>query len=180
MARSHPIAHRPTPTLASRQSLRPPLPQTAGHTNRTFNLRPSSRSSVGKRGERTTTTPCCAVAVSVPEPTDCMATTTRVRSRRGTCSVQCGSIRFYSGPTTTSSATRLSRASRSLPTSRHPEKTFTVRARGRSKDNIYIQAITLNGRPHRSPLSRHADIVAGGILELKMGSTPATGSGRSQ
>ncbi len=51
-------------------------------------------------------------------------------------------------------------------------KTFEVRADGVSADNKYIQSATLNGKPWNEPTISHADIVAGGVLELEMGPLP--------
>jgi len=42
-----------------------------------------------------------------------------------------------------------------------------------SPTNLYIQSVTLNGLPLSNPWIRHADIVAGGILEFTMGPTPS-------
>lgn len=52
-------------------------------------------------------------------------------------------------------------------------KTFTVIARNNSPENIYIQGVKLNGQPYDKSYITHADIVAGGILELEMGHTPS-------
>lgn len=56
----------------------------------------------------------------------------------------------------------------------HPEggKPFTIRAAGASEENIYIQRATLNGQPYTRNYIRHADIAAGGTLELEMGPEP--------
>ncbi|MBQ0128081.1 MAG: GH92 family glycosyl hydrolase [Bacteroidales bacterium] len=51
-------------------------------------------------------------------------------------------------------------------------KTFEVKANNVSKDNKYIQSATLNGKPWNEPTISHADIVAGGVLELEMGPLP--------
>ena len=45
---------------------------------------------------------------------------------------------------------------------------FTVKAKGASARNIYIQRATLNGRPYTRNYLNHADIVQGGVLELEM------------
>ncbi len=52
-------------------------------------------------------------------------------------------------------------------------KRFTIRAEGLSPRNRYIISAELNGRPHHISTLRHADIVAGGELVLKMGPRPA-------
>ncbi|HVV07429.1 MAG TPA: GH92 family glycosyl hydrolase, partial [Puia sp.] len=51
-------------------------------------------------------------------------------------------------------------------------KKFTVLAPGASKVNKYIQSATLNGQVLDSPWITHAQIVEGGVLELKMGAYP--------
>lgn len=55
------------------------------------------------------------------------------------------------------------------PEGGHP---FTVKAKGASARNIYIQRATLNGRPYTRNYLNHADIVQGGVLELEMGPEP--------
>lgn len=51
--------------------------------------------------------------------------------------------------------------------------TFTITARNNSEQNRYIQSVRLNGEPYRQPWINHADITAGGTLELTMGAKPA-------
>jgi predicted alpha-1,2-mannosidase len=51
-------------------------------------------------------------------------------------------------------------------------RTFTIIARDNSRENIYIQSATLNGKPYPYCHIDHAQIAAGGILELMMGSRP--------
>lgn len=51
--------------------------------------------------------------------------------------------------------------------------TFTITARNNSEQNRYIQSVRLNGKPYRQPWINHADITAGGTLELTMGAKPA-------
>jgi predicted alpha-1,2-mannosidase len=48
-------------------------------------------------------------------------------------------------------------------------KTFTVKAPRKSPDEIYVQAVTLNGKPYSEIFIRHEDIMKGGTLEFKMG-----------
>ena len=43
-------------------------------------------------------------------------------------------------------------------------KTFTIRAEGLSKENLYVESVTLNGKPHTSPILTHDDITRGGGL----------------
>jgi len=52
-------------------------------------------------------------------------------------------------------------------------RTLTVVARGNSDDNVYVQSLTLNGRPWNRAWLRHDDIAEGGVLEFVMGSTPS-------
>ena len=49
---------------------------------------------------------------------------------------------------------------------------FTIVARGVSDKNIYIQSVTLNGKPYDKSYIDHADIAAGGRMEFVMGDTP--------
>ena len=61
-------------------------------------------------------------------------------------------------------------------------KKFTIKAKGASEKNIYIQSATLNGQPYNKSYILHKDIMNGGILSFVMGDTPnkewasATGS----
>ncbi len=52
-------------------------------------------------------------------------------------------------------------------------KTFTLKANNNSKENIYIQSATLNGKPYTKSYLMFQDIVAGGTLEVEMGSQPS-------
>ena len=54
---------------------------------------------------------------------------------------------------------------------------FTVEAHNNSKQNVYIQSATLNGKPYTRNYIRHQDIVNGGVLRFEMGSKPATDRG---
>lgn len=51
-------------------------------------------------------------------------------------------------------------------------KTFSIRAVNFGAENPYIVAATLNGKPYRRSTIDHADIMAGGTLELTMGPQP--------
>ena len=51
-------------------------------------------------------------------------------------------------------------------------KTFTIVAHGNSPGNVYIQRATLNGKPFPFCHIDHAQLAAGGVLELTMGATP--------
>jgi len=52
-------------------------------------------------------------------------------------------------------------------------KTFTIRAKNNSADNIYVQKATLNSKPYAKSYLMYQDIVRGGMLELEMGSEPS-------
>jgi predicted alpha-1,2-mannosidase len=56
-------------------------------------------------------------------------------------------------------------------------KTFTVIAKSNSAKNVYITRAWLNGKEYKKCWIDHADIVAGGVLELQMGATPNTNWG---
>ena len=51
-------------------------------------------------------------------------------------------------------------------------KKFVIEAKGNSKDNVYIQNATLNGKRHTRNYIPYSDIVNGGVLELQMGNQP--------
>ena len=51
-------------------------------------------------------------------------------------------------------------------------KKFVIEAKGNSKDNVYIQNATLNGKRHTRNYIHSSDIVNGGVLELQMGNQP--------
>ncbi len=51
-------------------------------------------------------------------------------------------------------------------------KTLRIICRNNSSDNKYIQSIKLNGKTLNQVWFKHADIVNGGTLEVKMGKTP--------
>lgn len=52
-------------------------------------------------------------------------------------------------------------------------KKFAIKVLNNSKDNIYIQSITLNGKALNSAFIKHQDIVAGGNLVINMGKSPS-------
>ena len=56
----------------------------------------------------------------------------------------------------------------------HNGKTLRIISHHNSKDNKYVESIRLNGQPLQQVWFRHADIVNGGTLELKMSHTPNT------
>jgi len=49
------------------------------------------------------------------------------------------------------------------------DKTFTIKTDNNSADNLYVQSATLNGQSLERPWIRHEELIAGGVLELKMG-----------
>jgi predicted alpha-1,2-mannosidase len=51
-------------------------------------------------------------------------------------------------------------------------KSFVIRARGVSAENIYIQSAMLNGRPYHKSYLMHADLISGGDLIFEMGAQP--------
>lgn len=52
-------------------------------------------------------------------------------------------------------------------------KTFRIIADNNSNKNLYIQSITLNGKPHTKGYIEHKDIAAGGEMVMTMGAEPA-------
>ena len=59
-------------------------------------------------------------------------------------------------------------------------KKFVIEAKGNSKDNVYIQNATLNGKRHTRNYIHYSDIVNGGVLELQMGNQPETTRGTAK
>lgn len=51
-------------------------------------------------------------------------------------------------------------------------KKFTIVAKNNSRQNKYIQSMTLNGKPLETPFFTHEDITSGSVLELVMGAEP--------
>ena len=51
-------------------------------------------------------------------------------------------------------------------------KAFTISTNGNSDENIYIQSMVLNGKPHRRYWIEHQEILDGGTLEIEMGPMP--------
>jgi putative alpha-1,2-mannosidase len=49
---------------------------------------------------------------------------------------------------------------------------FVVRARGASRERLYVRSATLDGRPLPRPWLWHEDVARGGVLELRMGASP--------
>lgn len=53
-------------------------------------------------------------------------------------------------------------------------KTFSIKATNNSHENIYIQSITLNGKPYTKTYLTYTDLMQGGELVINMGSQPST------
>jgi predicted alpha-1,2-mannosidase len=51
-------------------------------------------------------------------------------------------------------------------------KSFVLDVKNNAPQNLYIQAVTLNGKPYPDSYLLHRDIVAGGTLQLTMGPQP--------
>jgi predicted alpha-1,2-mannosidase len=51
-------------------------------------------------------------------------------------------------------------------------RSFTLKARDVSEQNIYVQSATLNGKPYGKSYLQHADLAAGGELVFQMGPRP--------
>jgi predicted alpha-1,2-mannosidase len=56
-------------------------------------------------------------------------------------------------------------------------KKFVIEANNNSKQNVYIQSATLNGKPYTHNFIKHSDIMNGGILRFEMGDKPNTTRG---
>lgn len=52
-------------------------------------------------------------------------------------------------------------------------KSFTIKAHNNSKNNVYVQSVTLNGKPYTKSYIMYADLMKGGTLEFTMGSEPS-------
>ena len=52
-------------------------------------------------------------------------------------------------------------------------KKFTMKARHLTKENIYIQAVTLNGEEWKNVWIKHEDIINGAEIVFEMGNTPS-------
>jgi predicted alpha-1,2-mannosidase len=51
-------------------------------------------------------------------------------------------------------------------------KVFRVKVKGKTRGVPYIQSVRLNGQPHGKAYITHADIMAGGEMEIEIGSQP--------
>jgi predicted alpha-1,2-mannosidase len=58
-------------------------------------------------------------------------------------------------------------------------KKLMIEAENNSKENVYIQSATLNGKPFMHNWISHNDIINGGVLHFKMGNQPQTNRGLS-
>jgi putative alpha-1,2-mannosidase len=58
-------------------------------------------------------------------------------------------------------------------------KTFTVDTTRTAASDIYVQAVTLNGKPLDRSWITHAEIVAGGVLQFRLGPLPNKAWGTS-
>ena len=56
-------------------------------------------------------------------------------------------------------------------------KKFTIEAEHNSKENVYIQSATLNGKPYTHNWISYTDIMNGGVLHFVMGNQPALSRG---
>ena len=56
-------------------------------------------------------------------------------------------------------------------------KKFVIEANNNSKQNVYIQSGTLNGKVYNHNWIRYSDIANGGTLHFEMGDKPNTGRG---
>ncbi|HEY5391560.1 MAG TPA: GH92 family glycosyl hydrolase [Hanamia sp.] len=51
-------------------------------------------------------------------------------------------------------------------------KTFTVNTKNAGKENVYIQSVTLDGKPYNKTFIKQSDIESGSTLDFTMGATP--------
>ena len=51
-------------------------------------------------------------------------------------------------------------------------KKFVIEAENKTKENIYIQSVSLNGKEYNKTYISHSDIVKGGTLKFVMGNKP--------
>ena len=54
------------------------------------------------------------------------------------------------------------------------KKKFTIDVKNNSAANIYIQQVTLNGKPYTKSYIRYSDIMNGGDMILEMANKPST------
>ncbi|WDF54015.1 GH92 family glycosyl hydrolase [Mucilaginibacter sp. KACC 22063] len=53
-----------------------------------------------------------------------------------------------------------------------PAGKFLIKAKNNSKQNVYVQSTTLNGKPYNKNYITHQDLLKGGVLEFTMGPNP--------
>ncbi|QJB41142.1 GH92 family glycosyl hydrolase [Chitinophaga oryzae] len=58
-------------------------------------------------------------------------------------------------------------------------KTFTVQTINNSKENIYIQNVTINGKPYTKSFITHQDLLKGGTMVVTMGNKPNVNFGKA-
>jgi len=51
-------------------------------------------------------------------------------------------------------------------------KKMVIKAKNNSKENVYVQSVSLNGKPYTKTYVDHATMMKGGVLEFVMGSKP--------
>lgn len=54
----------------------------------------------------------------------------------------------------------------------YPGEKLVIEAKGNSKQNVYVQSATFNGKPLNKPWLYHSELVKGGTLVLEMGPKP--------
>lgn len=52
-------------------------------------------------------------------------------------------------------------------------RTFTIKTKNFGKGNCYVRAVYLNGKPHRSSVITHSDIINGGEILFELTDKPA-------
>lgn len=60
------------------------------------------------------------------------------------------------------------------------ESTFVIEAKNNSKNNVFIQSVSLNGKPLTKTWLSHSEITKGGLLVFEMGSEPNKKWGNSK
>ncbi|HEY1022725.1 MAG TPA: glycoside hydrolase domain-containing protein, partial [Flavisolibacter sp.] len=51
-------------------------------------------------------------------------------------------------------------------------KQFSIEAKNQSKENVYVQGVTLNGVALKKPVLLHSEVMKGGKLVFRMGAEP--------
>jgi predicted alpha-1,2-mannosidase len=54
----------------------------------------------------------------------------------------------------------------------NPDRSFTIKTENNSRKNKYVQEVKLNGEKRKDLNLHHKEIIQGGVLEIRMGSTP--------